>query len=232
MKMIWLGILVLVGMVAGAGIVGYSYFKTPEAATGPIQAAVAVAQQAAGTDDENARVFEIQPGESQARFVIDEILQGSPKTVVGTTDQVAGQIRVDPTDADTAQIGTVLINARTFATDNNSRNRMIQNRILETDQHEYITFQPTGVSGLSDRLAIGQAIPVQIAGNLTIRGVTRPVTFDAVVTPASEDRLHGTATTTIRYADWGISIPQVPAVAGVAETVRLELDLAATATTA
>ena len=41
----------------------------------------------------------------------------------------------------------------------------------------------------------------QIVGDLTIRDVTRQATFEATVTPTSPDRLEGTATTTIRYAD-------------------------------
>jgi polyisoprenoid-binding protein YceI len=66
-------------------------------------------------------------------------------------------------------------------------------------------------------------------GDLTIRDTTAPAVFDATVTPVSVNRLEGQAATTIRYADWGITIIQVPFVAGVAENVRLELDLVATA---
>jgi len=40
-------------------------------------------------------------------------------------------------------------------------------------------------------------------------------------------RLDGTAKTTIKYADFGISIPQVPQVASVDETVDLEIDFVA-----
>jgi polyisoprenoid-binding protein YceI len=65
---------------------------------------------------------------------------------------------------------------------------------------------------------------------LTIRDVTRDVTFDVTVTPTAETRLEGTATTTIRYADYGITIPQVRQVASVAEEVRLEIDFVAAAT--
>ena len=36
------------------------------------------------------------------------------------------------------------------------------------------------------------------------------------------------ATTTIKYADWGISIPQVPFVSGVQDSVTLALDFVAT----
>ena len=182
-----------------------------------------------GLAGSTAQAFQIVPQESRVRFVIDEVLQGAPKTVVGTTDQVAGQIALDPSDLDSAQVGTILIDARTFATDSSQRDRAIQNMVLKTAQNEYISFTPTEVLGLPDGANTGEAVPVQVTGDLTIDGVTRPATFDASLAPESADRLEGTASTTIRYADWGITIPQVPVVTGVADTVRLELDFAARA---
>jgi polyisoprenoid-binding protein YceI len=218
--------LVVAALVGLAGVFAYSTFRAPQEASAPIES-VAVTPSNAAPDTASARVYEIQPEQSQARFIIDEILQGSPKTVVGTTNQVAGQIAVDPADLDPAQVGPILINARTFTTDSNSRNRMIQNQILQTDAHEYISFQPKHLVGLPTGSALAQSTPLQIVGDLTIRGVTREVTFDASVTPQSADRLQGKAATTIRYADWGISIPQVPSVAGVSEQVQLQIDFVA-----
>jgi polyisoprenoid-binding protein YceI len=219
-----LAVVVAIGVV---GAVAYSVFKPPATATAPIES-VSVDSPAEVASAPSVRVFEIQPEQSQARFIIDEILQGSPKTVVGTTNQVAGQIAVDPTDLDPAQVGQIMINARTFVTDSNSRNRMIQNQILQTDAHEYITFQPKQVLGVPAGSAVGQNVPVQIVGDLTIRGVTREVTFDGSVQPESTDRLKGNAATIISRGDWGLVIPQVPSVAGVSEQVRLELDFVAT----
>ncbi len=228
MRVVGIALAVIVALI----VVGaYAVFKPGPQASAPI-ASVAVDAPVATADTTTTRRFEIQPGESQARFVIDEVLQGAPKTVVGSTNQVAGQIALDPTDLDTAQVGTILINARTIVTDSEQRNRMIQNRILETGQHEYISFQPKQLVGLPDGAPAGQAVPIKIVGDLTIKGITHEVTFDATVTPASTDRLQGSAATTIRYADWGISIPQVPIVAGVADQAQLQLDFVATVATA
>jgi polyisoprenoid-binding protein YceI len=57
--------------------------------------------------------------------------------------------------------------------------------------------------------------------------VTKQVTFDVTTSAASESRLTGTATTTIAYADYGITIPQVRQVASVEDQVRLELEFVA-----
>jgi len=140
---------------------------------------------------------------------------------------VAGQIAADLDDLDTAQVGTIRINARTLTTDADGRNRMLKNQILQTDQHEYITFTPRQMVGLPETVTVGQSFTFQMAGDLTIKDVTRDATFDVVVTPTAENRLEGTASSSIRYADWGVSIPQVPSVAGVADQVALHLDFVA-----
>ena len=216
---------VLLAVVAVVAVVGYGMFKPPAQATAPITAGPVAEGPASAAS--NAQVFEIDPNASSARFVIDEILRGSSYTVVGTTNQVAGQIAADLDDLDTAQVGTIRINARTLTTDADGRNRMLKNQILQTDQHEYITFTPRQMVGLPETVTVGQSFTFQMAGDLTIKDVTRDATFNVVVTPTAENRLEGTASSTIRYADWGVSIPQVPSVAGVADQVALHLDFVA-----
>jgi polyisoprenoid-binding protein YceI len=159
--------------------------------------------------------------------VIDEVLRGAPTTVVGATDQVAGQIAIDPSDPQSAQVGTIQINARTLATDNDFRNRAIKNAILRTDSFEYITFAPTAISGMPESVAVGEPIAFQMTGDLTIAGATQPVTFDVTVTPLSDTELSGTASATVRYRDFGLAIPDSPQVDTVADEVRLELQFVA-----
>jgi polyisoprenoid-binding protein YceI len=219
--------IVLLVVVAIAAVVGYTVFRPPAQASGPIQSAPVAGSAVAATP--TGRVFQIDPNASSAEFVIDEILRGSPKTVVGTTNQVAGQIAADLKDLDAAQVGAITINARTLTTDADGRNRMLQNQILQTGEHEFITFAPKRMIGLPETGTVGQSFSFQMVGDLTIRGTTREATFDVAVTPTADNRLEGSAFTTVRYADWGVSIPQVPSVAGVEEQVDLKLNFVATA---
>jgi polyisoprenoid-binding protein YceI len=224
----------LLGVAVLIGILAYAFLRSPAPASAPIQSVaiqsqVSQSEQATSGSVQTRQVFEIQPDESAARFIVDEILRGSPNRVVGTTNQIAGQISVNPEQPSDAQVGTILINARTLVTDDNQRNNAIRRFILQTDEHEFISFTPTAVHGLPNNASLGQSYAVQLVGDLTIRDTTAPAVFDATVTPVSANRLEGQAATTIRYADWGITIIQVPFVAGVAENVRLELDLVATA---
>jgi polyisoprenoid-binding protein YceI len=221
--------IILLTAMALVGIVGYSMLRAPDAASGPMTAVplqIEAAPETAGVQSVPG-VFQIDPSRSEARFVVDEVLRGEPKTVIGKTNQVAGQVAADLTQPGGAQVGTILINARTLATDDTQRNGAIRRWILSTDEHEYIRFTPNAVVGAAASASLGQPASFQIAGQLTIRDVTRPATFEATVTPISATELRGSATSTIRRADWNLSIPDVPFVAGVGETVRLELDFVA-----
>lgn len=194
-------------------------------------------QSPEATDDESSAVqedtaagpiiFEIVPDESEVRFVIDEVLRGSPKTVVGATNQVAGQLAVHPDQPGLAQVGQILVNARSLATDSEFRNRALKNRILQTDNHEFITFTPTELVGLPDQVTVGEGFSFQIVGDLTIRETTQQVAFEATVTPVSLDRLEGSASATVSYADFGLLVPDAPGVTNVADEAALEIDFVA-----
>ncbi len=193
--------------------------------------ATAESTTAAASSAGSLTVFNIDSTQSQVSFTLTEELRSVPTTVVGTTDQVAGQIAVDYNDPKTAQIGEIRINARTLTTPEEMRNRTIRGQILQSaqDQYEFITFQPTALSGLPDSITIGDPVSFQITGDLTIRDVTKSVTFDATVTPDSDTQITGKATTTVQRADFDLNIPNVPQVANVSEDVQLEIDFVATA---
>lgn len=186
-------------------------------------------QVAATASPSGLQVFQISQTDSQAQFTIYEELMGSPNNVVGTTNQVAGQIGVNFNDLSTAKVGVIQVDARGLATDSNMRNRMIQNRILNTGNFEYVTFTPSKISGLSGSASIGQSVQFQITGNLTIQDVTKPVTFDVTAKAVSNSQISGKATATIQRSDFNLQIPSVPRVANVGEQVTLEIDFIANA---
>jgi polyisoprenoid-binding protein YceI len=200
---------------------------TAEPTTAATSEPTAVATEAAPVAAN--QIFEIVPEESEARFLIDEVLRGADFTVVGTTGQVAGQIALDPNAPQSAQVGVIQVNARDLATDSEFRDRAIKNAILLTNEHEFVTFTPTSLEGLPDAVSVGQPFTFQINGDLSVAGTTRPVVFEVTVTPTSETEINGTAITTVLYADFGLNIPDSPAVDTVADEVRIEIDFIARA---
>lgn len=205
------------------------------AATRPTEAAPLVVEEATETAAEPAApasellIYRINQGESQVRFELSEDLRGVRTAVVGATDQLAGEIAVNLADLSSAQLGIIQINARGLATDNNFRNRAIHNDILNTGAFEFITFTPTTVSGLPASAAPGEAVTFTVAGDLTIRDITRPVSFDVTATAVAPGRLAGTASAAVNRADFDLRIPSVPSVANVDEVVRLTIDFVADA---
>jgi polyisoprenoid-binding protein YceI len=197
---------------------------TSVATTAEEAAVVVESEQTAGP-----LLFEISQDSSEVRFELDEDLRGVRTTVLGNTNQVAGQIAFDPADLTTAQVGIIQVNARTLVTDNNFRNRAMQNEILDTGSYEFITFAPTAVEGLPDRVAVGETVTFTIVGDLTIRDVTRPATFTVTATLVSATELAGSADTTVLRGDYGLQIPSVPHVANVEDEVGLSIEFVAEA---
>lgn len=223
--------LAAIGLLAIGGLAAY-VLRTPAASSGEF---TAIPIEATAT---SAGVVEVSSGlivgelvqeESEARFIINEILNGNPKTVVGVTSEVAAQISVDPANPADTQLGVVQINARTLTTDSDNRNRAIQNQILDTGEFEFITFTPSSFINFPTSGAVGDTFDFQIVGDLTIREIIQEVTFDVTVTIESGTRISGFATATILRADFDLVIPQVPQVAGVEEEVILELEFVAEA---
>lgn len=180
---------------------------------------------------DGATLFTIDSSSSKATFTINEVLFGNPNTVVGETDKVAGQILVNAQDPSKSQVGEIKIDVSTLVTDNDLRNRTLQGRILQTDTaaNQYATFVAKSITGLPESIAVGQQASFKITGDLTIHQVTKTVTFDATVKVVSDKQITGTASTTVKYSDFGISVPDVPSVTGLGDTVKLALDFTANA---
>ncbi len=253
-----LTVYLLLSLIAAFALVGCGVLQEPEAASGPIEA-IPLETQSAGvapveatqpaadpapteaTADEptaetpaeapaaGARVFTIDSAASEVRFQLDEDLRGERKTVIGTTDQVAGQLSLNLADLSQTEVGIIQINARTLLTDNNFRNRAIQNEILDTGQFEFITFTPTGVEGLPATAAVGETVTFTLTGDLTIRDITLPATFTVEATAVSDTQITGSATAIVNRVDYDLQIPSVPNVANVEEEVELYIDFTANA---
>ena len=232
----------LAGLVLVGGGAAYVWFSggsgepsTPLAA--PLVSTAAIAPTPSSLDLATSTTeagagpvtFEILPVESRATFEIGEVLRGKPQQVVGTTDQVAGQVVIDMADAGKSQLGTIVVNARTLTTGNSFRDRAIRGPILGSadDEFEFIEFVPTSLEGLTGSIAIGTTLAFQVGGELTIKGVTKSVTFTVDVSLVAPDRLEGSATADVLRSDFGLQIPSAPGIVGVTDELSLILDFAA-----
>lgn len=208
----------------------------PPTAT-PAAAADEGAQQAEAAAPEAAdpaaepRTFVIDPAQSEARFIINEVLLGAPTEVTGATNQVEGTIEIDPNAPESTVLSPLVINARELKTDRNLRDRAIRRFILQSadDKYQFITFTPTAIEGLPSSAGAGDSFTFTVSGDLTIREITAPVTFDVSVTADSDTQISGMAQATVQRATYDLQIPSAPGVADVTDDVRLELSFVATA---
>lgn len=201
----------------------------------PEAAPAATAQPQEETAAESAaspgvgQTFVIVAEESEARYIIDEELLGRPKTVVGTTTAISGELTVDPANPAASFIGPIQIEAGTFATDSNRRDGAVRRFVLQTGQYQFITFTATEYVGLPDAAAIGDEIQFEVTGDLTVRDITRPAMFIVTMQVVSESELRGSAATIIVRDDYELRIPDVPSVANVGEEFIVEIDFVARA---
>ncbi len=227
-RLLFTGVGIAVFAVIVAGLVAGNYVlggESDAAVHGPITAPTLVATNG-GT------LFAIDQSSSTVSFSIHEVLFGSPKTVIGKTQQVAGQILIDAQQPRRSELSTIRIDMATLTTDDDRRTHTLHSRILDTytSANQYATFVPTAYSGLPTSFAVGQPVTFQLHGNLTVHQVTQPETFAVTVTQTSATQLIGTATTTVNYSDFKLAIPNIPFVTDVGKSVALTLDFTATKT--
>jgi polyisoprenoid-binding protein YceI len=222
-----LGVLILV-VVAGAAFFAYIWFT---GGTGEPSRETEAAELEPRQPE--SIIYEVVDGESEARFIIEEVLRGEPNTVVGTTSGIDGSVAVEFRSND-IEIGEFVINVRTIETDDEVRDRTIRTLILESskDEFEFSTFRPTQVTGLPETIEVGDRLSLQVTGELTVRDVTDSVTFDMSLDLRSEEEIRGSAATTIRWEQFDITIPYVGGnsiVASVEDQVDLEMEFVARA---
>ncbi|KAA3644136.1 MAG: hypothetical protein DWQ07_18675 [Chloroflexi bacterium] len=170
------------------------------------------------------QLYRIVPAESEARFSVYETFPEG--TAIGRTSEIAGDFIIDFANPSNSQLGTIRINLRTLATDDPDRDQSIRCCVLLTarPENEFTDFVPLSISGLPEQVDIGQIVNFQVTGNITLRGITAPITFDVMLTILSEDEISGLASATVLRSDFGIlnDADNGFDYHGVAEAVNLE----------
>jgi polyisoprenoid-binding protein YceI len=162
---------------------------------------------------------------SEARYRVREQLAGVefPNDAVGVTKALSGEIVLDDAGAVVPSRSKISVDLRTLKSDRERRDGYIQRRTLETEQHPMAELVVTGVQGLPATLPTTGALAFTLTGNLTIRGVTRPTTWQVTAT-AGADGYRGSAKTTFTFAEFELTKPRVAVVMSVDDQIALELD--------
>ncbi len=185
------------------------------------------------------RTFVIQPEASSASYLVDEefledalgklgIVAGDVD-VVGTTPGVTGQIEINLADL-AAPLGETVINADLggLTTDQSSRDRWLQENGggPQFAADPLATFVATGLSGVPAAYTEGEEVTFQINGELTVRGATIPLVFEATAV-INGDTLTGTAEQRLRMSDLGITPPNFARTLSVADEFGIRVQITA-----
>ncbi|HWL34904.1 MAG TPA: YceI family protein [Frankiaceae bacterium] len=142
-------------------------------------------------------------GESQVGYRVDEVLFGQNVTAVGRTNEVTGGITLD--DA-TVTKAAFTVDMASVTSDRDRRDGQYRSRIMAVSEFPTSEFALTEPIELGSLPADGATVTAKATGDLTLRGVTKPVTFD-VKARRSGARMEVNGSIPLTFADWGIPSP-------------------------
>jgi polyisoprenoid-binding protein YceI len=171
---------------------------------------------------------ELVPGGSEARYRAQEVLAGrGSNEAVGRTGDVSGLMQFAADGTVVPDQSPITVDLRTLQSDSGMRDNYIKRSTLQVAEYPTADFVVKSAPGLPIPLPTTGTAAFDLVGDLTVHGVTRPVTWQATATFV-EREVTGTATTTVLMTDFGMTPPRVGQVVSIEDSVRLELDVRAT----
>jgi polyisoprenoid-binding protein YceI len=148
-------------------------------------------------------------------------------TVRGKFGVVEGELELDESDP-TRSRGEIRVDAASLSTGFDARDQHLRSPdFFDVETHRWIVFRATGVTEKRD----GEFV---VTGDVTIRGETRPVTFDVEYLGTTTGMRGGrhagfTARTKVNRKDWGLNWNMALEAGGwlVGDEIKLEIDVAA-----
>jgi polyisoprenoid-binding protein YceI len=144
--------------------------------------------------------YGLDPSHSQLLFSIAHI---GLTDYYGRFDRLSGTLDFDPKNPEKSNVA-VTIDASSVDTPSSGINDELKGTVFGIRAFPTATFKSTSVRRMGPDLG-------RIEGNLTIKGVTKPVTLDVVFSGGEEDPLNGSyalgfkATATIKRTDFGLT---------------------------
>ena len=112
---------------------------------------------------------------STVGYRIKEVLGGVDVEAAGRTDQVAGSLTISGTQA---TAGEFSVDMASITSDDSRRDGQFRGRIMSVDQFPTATFVLTAPIDFGAVPSDGTSLIATATGDLTLRGVTRSVTFE------------------------------------------------------
>jgi polyisoprenoid-binding protein YceI len=155
---------------------------------------------------------------SQVGYRVTETLFGQDTEGVGRTSDVEGTMVIDGTEVTEVDL---TVDMTTVTSDSTQRDGQFQGRIMDTATHPNATFVLTEPIDLGSVPADGEQVTVTATGELTLKGVSQPVTVE-LTAQRSGDTISVAGAIPITFEDYGIANPSGgPAQVGDEGTLEL-----------
>jgi polyisoprenoid-binding protein YceI len=176
------------------------------------------------------RTFAIDPAQSEASYFVEEEFFGRAVpfvTAIGRTTAIEGAIELQVGDGIVTVGGNEFsVDLRTLTSDQSRRDNAIRDRWLESNRYPFAVFRANQVAALPAAAALGTPVAFQLVGDMTIREVTRPLTWDVTAT-LDGSTLRGTAQSFLLMRDYGFEPPDIAGMLRVTDGVTLTVNFVA-----
>lgn len=183
------------------------------------------------------RNFVVVPEQSRASYIAAEEFFGGAldrlgiqpglTDTIGSTQEVTGQMQLDVSNpASPAASGQFVVDLRTLTSDQSRRDDRIRDHNLESNRFPLAEFTMTTVENLPSQISDGEPLNFTAAGEMTIREITQPVTFDVTAT-FNGAAVSGVASTRLKMTDFGFEPPSFANIFAVEDefTAQIEFTL-------
>jgi polyisoprenoid-binding protein YceI len=159
-----------------------------------------------------------------ASYRVQEQLAGVnfPSEAVGTSNAVTGMLYLNADGSIDSSKSKLEFDLRTLKSDQDMRDGFIQKRTLETEKFPTAVFVPKTVQGLTFPLPARGQTGFQMTGEMTIHGVTAPVTWSGIAT-FNHDIVAGRTMTSLTFAQFGMTKPALARLLSVDDKIELEV---------
>jgi polyisoprenoid-binding protein YceI len=193
------GAVLLVAVLAIGGPFVYARYLAPEAAA-PLS--VGTPPQSAAPIGQLASAYVVGPG-SEAGYRVSEVLTGQRIDAVGRTPDVTGSVQTAGTRV---TAGEITVDMRTVKSDQSRRDEYFTGNLMETARYPNAVFTLTQPVDLGAEFTSSGPVTVDATGTLTVKDVTRQVTFPLTAV-RDGDTIDVSGAVPVTFTDFGIEPP-------------------------
>jgi len=142
---------------------------------------------------------------SEFGYRVDEVLAGVNTTAVGRSNEIEGLLTIEGT---TATVVDITVQIENITSDDSLRDGQFRGRIMNAEEFPTAEFRITEPIEFAEIPAGDEQVTATAVGELTLRGVTNPVTFD-VTAQTSAGQIGVLGSIPVVFDDYAIPEPSI-----------------------